>query len=183
VRCLKTVRPNVILFVDEPYMASFDSAFISLSREQVIAMLNEVFHAIQDEGALAGVHCCANTDWSVLLETGADILNRDAYGHIENLALYPLGLRQLLDRGGVVAWGILPNDEHIFDETPQSLAERLQGGFKAIAGMARRRNLLRGDSLPAARVKLMNYPTIRLSAYSTIKDLPHAPKSQNPGSR
>jgi hypothetical protein len=62
VRQLKTARPNVIIFVDEPYMASFGSAFISLSREQVIAMLDEVFEAIHSEGGLAGVHCCANTD-------------------------------------------------------------------------------------------------------------------------
>ena len=53
VRQLKTVRSNVIIFVDEPYMASFGSAFISLSREQVIAMLDEVFDAIHAEGALA----------------------------------------------------------------------------------------------------------------------------------
>ncbi|MEN8172276.1 MAG: hypothetical protein ABFS03_05290, partial [Chloroflexota bacterium] len=32
VRQLKKLRPNVIIFVDEPYMASFGSAFISLSR-------------------------------------------------------------------------------------------------------------------------------------------------------
>ena len=69
VRQLKQVGSNVIMFVDEPYMASFGSAFISLSREQAIAMLDEVFAAIHAEDALAGVHCCANTDWSVLLAT------------------------------------------------------------------------------------------------------------------
>ncbi|KPK06035.1 MAG: hypothetical protein AMJ56_15085, partial [Anaerolineae bacterium SG8_19] len=62
---LKRYRPQVIMFVDEPYMAAFGSAFISLSREQAINMLNEVFQAIHQEGAIAGVHCCANTDWSV----------------------------------------------------------------------------------------------------------------------
>ena len=88
VRQLKQVGSQVILFVDEPYMASFGSAFISLSREQAVSMLDEVFAAIHAEEALAGVHCCANTDWSVLLETQVDILNLDAYGYLENRSRY-----------------------------------------------------------------------------------------------
>jgi hypothetical protein len=90
IRQLKNVRPNVIIFLDEPYMAAFGSAFISLNREQVIAYLDEVFDAIHTDGGIAGVHCCANTDWSVLLGTNVDILNLDAYGFIENLAPIPL---------------------------------------------------------------------------------------------
>ncbi len=141
VRQLKSVRPNVIIFADEPYMASFGSAFISLSREQAIGYLDEVFEAIKSEGALTGVHCCANTDWSVLLSTKVDILNLDAYGFLENLALYPTELRAFLDRGGAVCWGIVPNNEHILHETPQSLADRLHAGFKLIAEKASARGV------------------------------------------
>ena len=141
VRQLKAVRPNVIIFVDEPYMASFGSAFISLSREQVIAMLDEVFEAIHAEGALAGVHCCANTDWGVLLATKVDILNLDAYGYIENLALYPAELRAFLDRGGAVAWGIVPNNEEIKNVTAEGLVDRLRAGFKMISEKAAARGV------------------------------------------
>ena len=136
IRQLKFVRPNVILFLDEPYLAAFGSAFISLSREQVIAYLDEVFDAIQAEGALAGIHCCANTDWGVLLGTKVDILNLDAYGFIENLALYPAELREFIDRGGNICWGIVPNHEHIFNETPQGLAQRLRNGIELIVQKA-----------------------------------------------
>ncbi len=141
VRQLKTVRPNVILFVDEPYMASFGSAYISLSREQVIAYLNEVFDAIHAEGALAGVHCCANTDWGVLLSTSVDILNLDAYGYLENLALYPAELRAFLDRGGAVAWGIVPNNEEIRHVTSEGLAQRLREGIQLISEKAAARGV------------------------------------------
>jgi hypothetical protein len=138
---LKAVRPNVILFLDEPYMAAFGSAFISLSREQVIAYLDEVFDSIHAEGGIAGVHCCANTDWSVLLGTKVDILNLDAYGFIENLALYPVELRQFLDHGGSICWGIVPNNEQIFNETPGGLAERLRNGIRMIAEKAAARGV------------------------------------------
>lgn len=141
IRQLKSLRPQVLIFVDEPYMASFGSAFISLSREQVISMLNEIFEAIHLEGGLAGVHCCANTDWSVLLETQVDILNLDAYGYLENLALYPSELRRFLDRGGVVAWGIIPNNEGIYQVTAADLAIRLRQGFNLIAEKAQGRGV------------------------------------------
>jgi methionine synthase II (cobalamin-independent) len=141
IRQLKSVRQNVILFLDEPYMAAFGSAFINLSREQVIAYLDEAFEAIQAEAGIAGVHCCANTDWSVLLATKVDILNLDAYGFVENLALYPAELREYLDRGGSICWGIVPNNEQIFNETPQKLADRLRAGFKLISEKAAARGV------------------------------------------
>ena len=144
VRQLKTIGENVILFVDEPYMASFGSAFISLSREQALDYMNEVYDAVHGEGALVGVHCCGNTDWGLLLASHADILNLDANGFLENLALYPAELRAFLDRGGAVCWGIIPNNEQILNETPQSLADRLRAGLNLISEKAS----ARGVSIP-----------------------------------
>jgi len=138
---LKSVRSNVILFLDEPYMAAFGSAFISLSREQVIAYLDEVFDSIHAEGGVAGIHCCANTDWGVLLASKVDILNLDAYGFVENLALYPVELREYLDCGGNICWGIVPNNEQIFEESAQRLVERLRNGINLIVEKAGQRGV------------------------------------------
>jgi hypothetical protein len=140
-RRLGALRPNVLIFVDEPYMAAFGSAFISLSREQVIGWLDEVFAAIHEEGALAGVHCCANTDWSVLLATQADVLNLDAFGYLENLALYPAELRAFLDRGGRIAWGIVPNDDNAFAWSADRLAARMQAGLVMLSQRAAARGV------------------------------------------
>ena len=136
IRELKKVRPNVIMFVDEPSMSLFGTAYVSLNREPVVEMLDEVFMAIKQAGALSGVHCCGNTDWSLLMETSANILNLDAYEYIEKLALYPDELRSFLDRGGIIAWGIVPNDEGIFGVTAQQLADRLEAGFAMISEKA-----------------------------------------------
>lgn len=141
IRQLKPLRANVIIFVDEPYMAAFGSSFISLQHAQAVAMLDEVFAAIHQEGALAGVHCCANTDWSLLLATKVDILNLDAYGYLENLALYPTELRAFLDRGGFIAWGIVPNNDAIYRSTPNALARRLCEGIHLIQEKAKVRNI------------------------------------------
>ena len=96
---------KTILFFDEPSLSSFGSAFSSLNREEVILSLNECFNAVK---GLKGVHCCGNTDWGLLLLTNLDILSFDAYGYLETIALYPKELRSFLERGGGLAWGIIP---------------------------------------------------------------------------
>ncbi len=133
---LAQVSEQVILFVDEPYMASFGSAYVNLSNEQVITWLDEVYDALHEAGAITGTHCCGNTDWGVLLGTKVNILNLDAYDFIENLALYPVELREFLDRGGAICWGLVPNDERILGETAQKLAQRLRSGIKLISEKA-----------------------------------------------
>jgi hypothetical protein len=141
VKQLQDVSQQVILFVDEPYMASFGSAYVSLGREQVIHWLDEIYQALHADGAISGTHCCGNTDWGVLLSTQVDILNLDAYNCIETLALYPVELREFLDRGGAVCWGLIPNNDHIYDETPASLASRLRNGIRLICEKAAQRGV------------------------------------------
>ena len=130
---LRNISANTIIFVDEPYMASFGSAFVSISQEQVVGLLGEVFSGIS---GLKGVHCCGNTDWSLLLSTSLDILSFDAYNYGYTLALYPDEVKAFVERGGVIAWGIVPNDEQALKgETVKSLLDRLE---EEIAGLDRK---------------------------------------------
>jgi methionine synthase II (cobalamin-independent) len=131
-RELRKLAPQTIIFVDEPYLASFGSAYVNVSREQVITLLEEVFSGLT---GLKGVHCCGNTDWSLLLATSVDILNFDAYNFAETLSLYPTELRAFLERGGRIAWGIVPvsNDAQVMRESPESLMERLDDAMQLVA--------------------------------------------------
>ena len=119
-----------ILFFDEPSLSSFGSAFSSLNREDVIHSLNECFDAVK---GLKGIHCCGNTDWSVLLSTNLDILSFDAYGYLETLSLYPKELRTFLERGGILAWGIVPTSEEAVKADAQSLVNRLKKGIETLS--------------------------------------------------
>jgi len=122
-QALSQISRNTVIFVDEPYMVSFGSAYVSLSRERVINLLEEVFGGIS---GLKGVHCCGNTDWSVLLGTSADILSFDAYNYAQSLSLYPAEIKKFLDRKGTIAWGIIPNNEDLLaKESVASLKDRL----------------------------------------------------------
>lgn len=122
-RELARVHPRTIIIIDEPYMASFGSSFVSLSREQAVGLLEEVFAGLQ---GIKGVHCCGNTDWSVLLSTSTDILSLDAYDYAQTLAFYPEEVARYLERGGILAWGIVPSGPAVESETVEGLVERLQ---------------------------------------------------------
>ena len=119
-----------ILFFDEPALSAFGSAFSGLNGEDVTLSLNQCFSAIQ---GLKGTHCCGNTDWTLLLSTKLDILSFDAYGYLENLSLYPKELKHFLERGGILAWGIVPTSEDVQKEDAQSLINRFQKGVEALS--------------------------------------------------
>ena len=121
---------KTILFFDEPSLSSFGSAFSSLNREEVILSLNECLSAVK---GLKGVHCCGNTDWSLLLSTNLDILSFDAYGYLETIALYPKELKAFLERGGILAWGIVPTSDAILKEEAESLIKRFKEGVKTLS--------------------------------------------------
>ncbi len=126
-KVLRKISKNTIIFVDEPYMAAYGSstsAGVFSSAEKIAGMLEDVFAGIS---GLKGLHCCGNTDWSVLLPTSLDILSFDTYNYAASLSLYPAEVRKFLDKGGVIAWGIVPNEEDSLNqESVASLRDRLE---------------------------------------------------------
>jgi len=124
---LGKISKNTIIFVDEPYMAAYGastSAGVFSSPEKIADLLDEVFAGIS---GLKGLHCCGNTDWSVLLKTSLDILSFDTYNYAESLSLYPAEIKKFLDKGGTIAWGIVPNDmDSVTKESVSSLKDRLE---------------------------------------------------------
>ncbi|MEW5801339.1 MAG: methionine synthase [bacterium] len=129
---LRAMNPRVIIFLDEPYLSAFGSAFTSLSREQAIEALEEVLGGID---AITGIHCCGNTDWSLLLETSVDILSFDAYEHASNVFLYESQLKKYLEAGGTIAWGIVPTDEQLLKAVAvKDLWEKLEKIWLDLAG-------------------------------------------------
>jgi hypothetical protein len=133
VRELKKVCPEVMIWLDEPYLASFGSAYVSLSAQQVISYIGEVAQGIHDAGALAGIHCCGNTDWSLLMQTGLDIINFDAYDYFRGMTLYPEALKKFLGSGRTLAIGIVPTSDKIRSETAESLSSKLDERLVALS--------------------------------------------------
>jgi methionine synthase II (cobalamin-independent) len=121
---LREISPNPIIFVDEPYLISLGSVFTPIPEERVPVLLEEVFRGIK---GIKGLHCCGNTDWSVILDTAIDILSFDAYNYASSLGTHSDKVKSFLERGGNIAWGIVPNEEEsLAKESLPSLRERLE---------------------------------------------------------
>ena len=70
--------------------------------------MKEVSELIKKFGALTAVHCCGKCDWSVLIDSGVDIINLDGYFFAQNLSLFAAEVEVFLKNGGIIAWGIVP---------------------------------------------------------------------------
>ncbi|UCD92016.1 MAG: hypothetical protein JSV43_07240, partial [Methanobacteriota archaeon] len=105
-RALAKVVSQTMIVFDEPYMTMFGSAFLNLTEDDVLKMINEVKGGAP---GLVGLHCCGNTDWGLMIETGVDVISLDAYNAGDVLALYSDKVEEFLSRGGILAWGIVPS--------------------------------------------------------------------------
>lgn len=111
IREIKKANKNTIpiIFIDEPSVSQLGtSAFITISKEEVISILKEVSDIIKEAGAISAIHCCGKCDWTIPLESGVDILNLDGYAFAQNLSLFSNELKPFLEKGGKIAWGIVP---------------------------------------------------------------------------
>ncbi len=105
---------NMIIFFDEPYMVSYGSAFFNMPEDIIIDIFNRCFSKIS---GLSGIHCCGNTDWSLILKSNVNIINFDAFLYMDNFLLYGDDIKNFIQNGGFLAWGIIPTNEKIRDIT------------------------------------------------------------------
>lgn len=149
VKQLSALGVPVILFIDEPALAGFGSSeLISISREDIDLCLREVIEAVHGQGGLAGVHVCANTDWSLLLDSAVDVVNFDAFGYFDKFVLYADRIKRFLSAGGCLAWGLVPTSgpEPVAAADVDSLLERWRGGLQRLAELGVDTALVREQS-------------------------------------
>ncbi|MBM4284552.1 MAG: methionine synthase [Deltaproteobacteria bacterium] len=130
----RNLGKEAVIFLDEPILTGYGSAFLPISREEVTTLLTDTLDTIRQFGpALLGLHCCGNTDWAMLLELPLDILSFDSYGYFDTLLLYDKALLAFLERGGRLAWGLVPTGEELQQETADSLFRRFEGQVRQLA--------------------------------------------------
>jgi hypothetical protein len=138
---------ETIIIFDEPILSSYGSAFMNVSKDDIINCLREVIAPLQ---GLTGVHICGNTDWPMIMEIGLDIIHFDAYKDLASLLLYAGPLRSYLTAGGAISWGIVPTDEEALKGTePAMLAARLLKGFAQLTREGLAQDIISRGSLIA----------------------------------
>lgn len=140
----------VIVFIDEPALAGYGSSeFISISKDDISNCLEEVIAAIHAQGALAGVHVCANTDWSLLLNASLDVINFDAFGYFDKFILYGDGIKSFLQSGRLLAWGLVPtlDPDQINAASEESLFQQWREKSEAVGRLGIDQALIRRQSM------------------------------------
>ncbi len=119
-----------LLFFDEPSLSELGSAYAPVPREKARSLIDDLLDFIKDRDpeVITGVHCCGNTDWGMLLGSAVDIVSLDSYSCGEKLMLYPNEIGRFLQRGGVIAYGIVPTSEYV----PWTEEQALYGQFIAM---------------------------------------------------
>ncbi|MCK9603135.1 MAG: hypothetical protein M0R66_01965 [Candidatus Omnitrophica bacterium] len=139
----KEFDKKMIVFIDEPYLGCFGSAYTPVNREDVVAGLSELTQGIKSRDVLTGVHCCGNTDWSIFTDIKTlDIINFDAFGFLDKFVLYADNLKGFLKRDGIICWGVVPTSEFSDSQTPLLLIDKIKEGINILIKKGVDRNLI-----------------------------------------
>jgi methionine synthase II (cobalamin-independent) len=95
----------VVAFLDEPGLVAFGTDRLPVEADALADIVSGALAALQPSAATA-VHCCGPTDWRVVTLAGPDIVSLPVPVAIAAGAT----LGDFLDRGGWVAWGVVPTD-------------------------------------------------------------------------
>jgi hypothetical protein len=118
----RTGVKETLVVLNEPYLASLGSSVVPIDQDTVRSGWQDIA-ALVDGGL--GVHCCSNTDWDFVIGLNPSVISIDAYATAKEFLLYSDAICGYLERGGVIAWGIVPADFQLFSkETIDSLFGR-----------------------------------------------------------
>jgi methionine synthase II (cobalamin-independent) len=133
VKALRRAGTTPLFFLDEPGLFAFERA----NPRHLLAMqeLRLLVVALQREGALVGLHCCGNTDWANLLDSGVDVLSLDVRLSLDAVLEESGAFSRFLDSGATLSLGIIPTDlsstyevEELVDAVEVSLKAALPPG-------------------------------------------------------
>jgi hypothetical protein len=148
VQLFKPFAERAICFIDEPILSAFGSStYVSVRRDDVISLLKDMVDAVHADGGIAGMHCCGNTDWSIPIDAGVDIISFDAFQYGETIAMYGKAVNNFLAKGGTLAWGIVPTSTLIREQTLETLALRLEGMMDHLASKGIEKRLIADQAL------------------------------------
>lgn len=118
---------ETLVVLNEPYLSSLGSSVVPVRQESVTAGWQDIAGMV--EGGL-GIHCCANTDWSYVMGLDPSFLSFDAFTCSRELLLYMDDLVAFMERGGIIAWGLVPARPDDFSRVTLSGLSGLFSGIR-----------------------------------------------------
>jgi hypothetical protein len=171
---LQLMNPNAFMFVDEPGLQFLFSALSGYDSTKAKSDMEQFFSVIQRP---RGIHLCGNPDWDFLLHLDLDILSLDIYQNGEVFSSYWKSIKNFLDRGGVIEWGVVPTNFEPFEaENIRSLETRLTGVWDFLSAKGIDREFLLSRSLISPATCCLVNPdgeTTVEKAFAVVNELSH----------
>lgn len=98
-----------VVFVDEPGLVALSGPGFPIATDDALDLVSRAMAVIEPH-AVSGLHCCGDTDWSLALAAGPQVVSMPIDTSITDHA-GALGAH--LDRGGWVAWGAVPTSSPV----------------------------------------------------------------------
>ncbi|MGH9053710.1 MAG: hypothetical protein ACRDWX_11965 [Acidimicrobiia bacterium] len=123
---------EVVLLFDEPGLAGLQSQEVPLSPADVRALLGTVLDGVPIP---AGLHCCADTDWSLVASLRPDWISWDVSALGPGFAQAGQALAEAVMEGTRIIWGVvptqmgpLPRDDELIARLRRAEAALVLGG-------------------------------------------------------
>jgi methionine synthase II (cobalamin-independent) len=168
-RQIKAAGADPVVFVDEPFLSSFGTPFFGWGQEQI----RETLEAVTAAAPVVGSHCCSNTDWTILLGSRLQVVSFDAFEFADNFLAYRDAMAVYMERGGNLAWGIVPTDPDLLRPlTVDGLRERFLTLVRRVEdlGLTREHVLRQSLITPACGLGTRDQPTAQ-RALELARDL------------
>ncbi len=174
-RELRQANPDAFVWMDEPGLEMLFASYTGYPSEQAVADYRAFLDRLEGP---RGVHLCGNPDWSFLLrDLSLDVLSADTHGNGYILTRYSREIRDFLERGGIISWGITPTlTEELDPETEDSLLTRLEGFWEHLGTQGIDRELILDRAwLAPAKCCLVNLDggTTVERSYALLRRLSH----------
>ncbi|SHJ68465.1 hypothetical protein SAMN02745216_02087 [Desulfatibacillum alkenivorans DSM 16219] len=142
---LQALNPNAFMFVDEPGLQFVFSALSGYDDMKAKKDLDQFFAMIDRP---RGVHLCGNPSWDFLLGLDMDILSLDVYSNGNVFTSYHKAIKEFLEKGNTLVWGIVPTNVEPFEkEGISTLEEYLVSLWDELASRGVDRDMLFAQSL------------------------------------
>ncbi len=176
---LKKRNKNAFMFVDEPGLQFLFSALSGYGDLKAKEDLDIFFSQIDRP---RGIHLCGNPDWDFLLGLDLDILSLDVYTNAEIFTSYASSIHRFLNKGGTIAWGIVPTGFETFaQEDIPSMVNRLETVWEILQKKGiDRQHMLENSLLSPATCCLINPDKEKTveKAFKAVKTMSNQLKSR-----
>jgi hypothetical protein len=119
---LKKKNENAFMFIDEPGLQFLFSALSGYSDVFAKQDIENLFNMIDRP---RGIHLCGNPDWDFLFGFDMDIASIDIHTNQKVIPLYGNSIKNYIERGGIIVWGIVPTNYEPFVKENLSTLKQL----------------------------------------------------------